>query len=112
MTVPAPQLDAREPLRPLLARIWRDYLSQHKAAFFASLLCAAVSGGLTAVLLKFLEPAIDLLFGQHQGPVTIWGALTLPADRVLIVIPLFIVVVAVIRSLAMAAQAEIGRAHV
>ena len=107
MTVPAPQLDAREPLRPLLARIWRDYLSQHKPAFVASLLCAAVSGGLTAVLLKFLEPAIDLLFGRHEGPVTVWGVVTLPADKVLIVIPLFIVVAAVIRSLAMAGQSAL-----
>ncbi|MGE7197262.1 ABC transporter ATP-binding protein [Brevundimonas naejangsanensis] len=107
MTVPAPHADAREPLRPLLARIWREYLSRHKPAFFTSMLLAGVSGGLTALLLKFLEPAIDLLFGQHQGPVTIWKTLTIPADKVLIAIPLFIIVVAVIRSLSMAGQAAL-----
>jgi len=107
MTVPAPASDTREPLRPLLGRIWRDYLSRHKPAFFASMLCAAVSGGLTALLLKFLEPAIDLLFSPHQGPVKVWGLVTIPADRVLILVPLFIIVVAVVRSLAMAAQAAL-----
>ena len=107
MTVPAPHADAREPLRPLLARIWREYLSRHKPAFFTSMLLAGVSGGLTALLLKFLEPAIDLLFGQHAGPVTIWKTVTIPADKVLIAIPLFIIVVAVIRSLSMAGQAAL-----
>ncbi|WP_292056658.1 type II secretion system F family protein [Brevundimonas sp. UBA5936] len=107
MTVPAPHDDAREPLRPLLARIWREYLSRHKPAFFTSMLLAGVSGGLTALLLKFLEPAIDLLFGQHAGPVTIWKTVTIPADKVLIAIPLFIIVVAVIRSLSMAGQAAL-----
>ncbi|HAD85300.1 MAG TPA: ABC transporter ATP-binding protein, partial [Brevundimonas sp.] len=107
MTVPAPHADAREPLRPLLARIWREYLSRHKPAFFTSMLLAGVSGGLTALLLKFLEPAIDLLFGQHAGPVTIWKTVTIPADKVLIAIPLFIIVVAVIRSLSMAGQSAL-----
>lgn len=107
MTVPAPASDTREPLRPLLGRIWRDYLSRHKGAFFASMLCAAISGGLTALLLKFLEPAIDLLFTQHQGPVQVWGLVSIPSDRVLILIPLFIIMVAIIRSLAMAAQAAL-----
>ena len=106
MTVPAPASDT-EPLRPLLGRIWRDYLSRHKPAFFASMLFAAISGGLTALLLKFLEPAIDLLFTRHEGPVKVWGLVTIPADRVLILIPLFIIVVAVIRSLAMAAQSAL-----
>ncbi|AYG95262.1 ABC transporter ATP-binding protein [Brevundimonas naejangsanensis] len=107
MTVPAPASDAREPLRPLLVRIWRDYLSRHKPAFFASMLLAAVSAGLTAVLLKFLEPAIDLLFGREEGPVTVWGSLTIPANMVLIAVPLFIVVVAVIRSLSIVGQAAL-----
>ena len=107
MTVPAPASDTREPLRPLLGRIWRDYLSRHKPAFFASMLCAAVSGGLTALLLKFLEPAIDLLFTRHEGPVKVWGLISIPSDKVLILIPLFIIVVAIVRSLAMAAQAAL-----
>jgi subfamily B ATP-binding cassette protein MsbA len=107
MTTPAPASNTREPLRPLLGRIWRDYLARHKPAFFASMFCAAISGGLTALLLKFLEPAIDLLFTKHEGPVQIWGLISIPADRVLILIPLFIIVVAVIRSLAMAAQSAL-----
>ena len=107
MTVPAPASDTREPLRPLLGRIWRDYLSRHKPAFFASMLCAAVSGGLTALLLKFLEPAIDLLFTRHEGLVKVWGLVSIPSDKVLILIPLFIIVVAIVRSLAMAAQAAL-----
>ena len=107
MTVPAPASDAREPLRPLLVRIWRDYLSRHKPAFFVSMLLAAVSAGLTAVLLKFLEPAIDLLFGREEGPVTVWGSLTIPANMVLIAVPLFIVVVAVVRSLSIVGQAAL-----
>ncbi|MFK0298570.1 ABC transporter ATP-binding protein [Brevundimonas sp. NPDC090276] len=107
MTTPAPASDTREPLRPLLSRIWRDYLSRHKPAFFASMFCAAISGGLTALLLKFLEPAIDLLFTKHEGPVQVWGLVSIPADKVLILIPLFIIVVAVIRSLAMAAQSAL-----
>ncbi|MET4685005.1 ABC transporter ATP-binding protein [Brevundimonas faecalis] len=107
MTVPAPSPQAREPLRPLLARIWREYLSHHKPAFFFSMLLAAVSGGLTALLLKFLEPAIDLLFGAHKGPVSIWGVVTVPGNMVLIAVPLFIIVISVIRSLAMAGQSAL-----
>ena len=103
MTVSKLGQDDRPPLRPLLGRVWRDYLSRHKPAFFASLLFAALSGALTALLLKFLEPAVDLLFGQHTGVVTVWG-LSFNARYTLLVIPAFIVVVSIMRSLSMAAQ--------
>ncbi len=50
--------DGKEPqeqsLRPLLARIWRDYLSHHRAALFLSMLCAATAGGLSALTQKLL----------------------------------------------------------
>ena len=42
------------PLRALLARIWRDYLSQHKAALGLSILCAAATGLLRAAVLALL----------------------------------------------------------
>ena len=106
MTVSAPGHDDRQPIRPLLGRIWRDYLSKHRRAFFFSLFFAALSGGLTALLLKFLEPAIDLLFTPHEGTVQLWG-LGFDARHVLLVVPAFIVVVAVLRSLSMAAQAAL-----
>ncbi len=106
MTVSAPGTDDRQPIRPLLGRIWRDYLSKHRRAFFSSLLFAALSGGLTALLLKFLEPAIDLLFTPHEGTVQLWG-LTFDARHVLLIVPAFIIVVAILRSLSMAAQAAL-----
>ncbi|MFN4092747.1 MAG: hypothetical protein ACK4FG_07620, partial [Brevundimonas sp.] len=62
MTTPAPAADEKEPLRPLMARIWRDYLSHHKAALFTSIGCAAVVGVVAATVLQLLEPAIDGLF--------------------------------------------------
>ena len=44
MTVaPPPTPQDKEPLGPLLARIWRDYLSERKGRLFLSLLCAAVT---------------------------------------------------------------------
>lgn len=106
MTVSSSGPDDRQPLRPLLKRVWHDYLSRHKRAFFASLFFAAISGALTALLLKFLDPAIDLLFTPQSGTVNVWG-LKFPADRILIFIPAFIVVISVMRSLSMAAQAAL-----
>ena len=54
---PAPAADSRTPLRPLLARIWRDYLSHHRTPLFASIACAAVVGVMAATVLQLLEPA-------------------------------------------------------
>ena len=42
MTPPIPAADEKEPLRPLLGRIWRDYLSHHRTPLFLSIACAAV----------------------------------------------------------------------
>ena len=86
---PAPAADARPPLRPLLARIWRDYLSRRRAPLFLSILCAAVVGVMAATVLQLLEPAIDGLFLGR--PVTIWGVFTIPPGQALTAIPLVIV---------------------
>ena len=37
MTTPAPAAEEPEALRPLLARIWRDYLSHHRTPLFLSI---------------------------------------------------------------------------
>ncbi|MGH7020376.1 MAG: ABC transporter ATP-binding protein [Brevundimonas sp.] len=103
MTTPA--TDTAEPLRPLIGRIWRDYLSRHKTALFLSMFCAALAGGLSAVLLKLLEPAINGLFVQQGAPIRLWGLFDIAPERALLVIPLAILGVAVTRSLAAVAQA-------
>jgi len=105
MTTTAP--DQAEPLRPLLGRIWRDYLSHHKTALFTSMLCAAIAGGLSAALLKLLEPAINGLFVRQGVPIRLWGVFDVPTAHAVILIPLAIVAVALIRNLAALAQAAL-----
>ena len=95
------------PLRVLLARIWRDYLNQHKAALVLSLFCAAATGLLTAALLKLLEPAINGLFLDSGQPITLFDLFTFPADKALIVIPAAILGVAVARTVAALGQAAL-----
>ena len=104
MTDAAPPDDR---LRPLLARIWRDYLSRHKAALFVSMLCAAAAGVLSALLLKLLEPAVNGLFVQQGAPMTLWGVVEIPPGKALLFIPLAIVAVAVFRTLASLGQAAL-----
>ncbi|MNU40813.1 putative multidrug export ATP-binding/permease protein [compost metagenome] len=105
MTTPAN--DMAEPLRPLLGRIWRDYLSRHKTALFVSMLCAALAGGLSAVLLKLLEPAINGLFVQQGAPIRLWGLFDIAPERALLAIPLAILGVALARTLASLGQAAL-----
>lgn len=107
MNTPAQKTDAKQPLRPMLARIWRDYLSLHKSAFYASLFLAAIAGGLTAGLLRFLEPSIDLLFNKHDAPINFLGLFQIKPEYVVIAVPLFIIVISIARSLAMAGQAAL-----
>ena len=104
MTDAAPPDDR---LRPLLARIWRDYLSRHKTALFVSMLCAGLAGGLSALLLKLLEPAINGLFVQQGAPMTLWGVIHIPPGKALLFIPLAIVAVALFRTLASLGQAAL-----
>ena len=69
MTVTPPE--ERQPLRPLLARIWRDYLSNRKGRLALAMLCAAVTAGTTALILRLLEPAVNGLF-VDQNPSALW----------------------------------------
>ena len=111
MTTPAPAAEEKEPrkelLRPLLGRIWRDYLSHHKAALFLSILCAAVAGGLSAATLKLLEPAINGLFLQTDTPIKLWGVINIPPGQALIYIPSAIILVAIVWTAASLGQAAL-----
>ena len=93
------------PARPLLGRIWRDYLSRHKAALGLSMLCAAVVGIMAATVLQLLEPAIDGLFLGEA--VTIWGVITVPPGRALVWIPLIIIGAGLIWTVAALGQAAL-----
>lgn len=93
------------PARPLLGRIWRDYLARHKAALGLSLVCAAVVGIMAATVLQLLEPAIDGLFLGEA--VTIWGVITVPPGRALLWIPLIIVGAGLIWTVAALGQAAL-----
>lgn len=105
MTTPAPAEDEKEPLRPLLGRIWRDYLSHHRTPLFLSILCAAIVGVMAATVLQLLQPAIDGLFlGQ---PVTIWRVITIPPEQALLSIPLIIVGAGLIWTAAALGQAAL-----
>ncbi len=106
MTPPTPA-EQDEGLRPLLARIWRDYLSHHKGALFTSMLCAAAAGGLSALTLKLLEPAINGLFLQQDAPMKLWGLIDIAPGQALIVIPSAIVAVAFVWTLASLGQAAL-----
>ena len=105
MTTPAPAEDEKEALRPLLGRIWRDYLSHHRTALFLSVLCAAIVGVMAATVLQLLQPAIDGLFLGR--PVTIWRILTIPPDQALVSIPLIIVGAGLIWTAAALGQAAL-----
>jgi ATP-binding cassette, subfamily B, bacterial MsbA len=91
--------------RPLLGRIWREHLSRRKGALAVSILCAVVVGIMAATVLQLLEPAIDGLFLQR--PVTIWGLVRIPPEGALVTIPLLIVGLAVIWTIAALGQAAL-----
>ena len=99
--------DDKERPRPLLGRIWRDYLSHHKAALIASMLCAGLAGGLSALTLKLLEPAINGLFLRQAAPIRLWGLIDIPPGQALIWIPAAIVIVAVVWTCASLGQAAL-----
>jgi subfamily B ATP-binding cassette protein MsbA len=75
---------AEMPRRPMLARIWRDYLRPRRGQLALALLSAAAAAGLTARLAAELDPAVQHLLVDHD-------------PRALIVIPLTIAVLAVAR---------------
>ncbi len=105
MTTPAPAANEKEPLRPLLGRIWRDYLSHHRTPLFLSIGCAAVVGLMAATVLQLLEPAIDGLFLGRA--VTIWKVFTVPAGQALTAIPLIIIGAGLIWTAAALGQAAL-----
>jgi subfamily B ATP-binding cassette protein MsbA len=105
MTPPPAPADDRSPLRPLLARIWRDYLSRRRLALILSLVCAAIVGVMAATVLQLLEPAIDGLFLGR--PVTIWGAFTIPPGQALTAIPTVIVGAGLVWTVAALGQAAL-----
>ncbi len=105
MTTPAPAEDEKEALRPLLGRIWRDYLSHHRTPLFLSILCAAIVGVMAATVLQLLQPAIDGLF--LGKPVTIWRIITIPPEQALLSIPLIIVGAGLIWTAAALGQAAL-----
>ncbi len=109
MTTPAPAADQKEPrtvsVRPLLGRIWRDYLSHHRTPLFLSIACAAVVGIMAATVLQLLEPAIDGLFLGKA--VTIWFVFTVPPGQALTAIPMIIIGAGLIWTAAALGQAAL-----
>jgi subfamily B ATP-binding cassette protein MsbA len=95
------------PLRALLARIWRDYLSRNKLALLTAMVCAGVAGGLSAVLLGLLEPAVNGLFVPGGGPVRLFNLVSLNDAQALLWIPVTIVIVAAIRTFCSAGQSAL-----
>jgi len=91
--------------RPLLGRIWREHLSRRKGALALSIACAVVVGVMAATVLQLLEPAIDGLFLQR--PVTVWGLIRIPPEGALVSIPLLIVGLAVVWTVAALGQAAL-----
>ena len=94
-----------QPLRSLMARIWRDYLSHHVGALVAAMACAGVAGIMSATVLQLLEPAIDGLF--QGAPVKVWGLVQVPAGRALHYIPALIIGVALVWTAAALGQAAL-----
>jgi subfamily B ATP-binding cassette protein MsbA len=92
-------------LRPLMARIWRDYLSRHVGALVAAMVCAGIAGLMSATVLRLLEPAIDGLF--EQTPVSVWGLIHIPAGEAVTWIPVIIIGVALVWTVAALAQAAL-----
>jgi subfamily B ATP-binding cassette protein MsbA len=93
------------PARPLLRRIWREYLQRRRGALGLSLVCAAVVGVMAATVLQLLEPAIDGLFLGR--PVAIWGLITIPPESALVLIPLVIVGAGLVWTVAALGQAAL-----
>jgi len=92
--------------RSMAARVWREYLRERKGALGLSLLCAALTGLLSAGLLKLLEPAINGLFVRAAPSVSVYGV-DVPTSQAVIFIPLAILLFAAGRALASLGQAAL-----
>ncbi|RYG17969.1 MAG: ABC transporter ATP-binding protein, partial [Caulobacteraceae bacterium] len=95
------------PLRALLARIWRDYLSLHRWTLITAIVCAAITGVLTVTLLQLLQPAVNGLFLGGDQPITLFKYIHVQARHALIAIPIAILAVALIRTSAALLQAAL-----
>ena len=106
MTSPAPPVPTEDAAsRPLIGRIWRDYLSGRKTALILSLVCAAVAGLANATILQMLQPAIDGMF--QSKPVTVAGFFVVQPEHALLAIPAVIVGIALIWTTAALGQAAL-----
>ena len=106
MTSPAPPASPEDAAsRPLIGRIWRDYLSHRKAALILSLVCAAIAGIANATILQMLQPAIDGMF--QARPVTIAGLFVVSPDNALVVIPSVIIGISLVWTAAALGQAAL-----
>ncbi len=102
-TPTAPQQDVAS--RPLIGRVWRDYLSHRKPALFVSILCAAIAGLSAATVLQLLQPAID---GMFLGkPVRVAGLFDIAPQHALVAVPAIIVGVGLIWTIAALGQAAL-----
>lgn len=81
----SPDLDGEAPARPLLGRIWRDYLRRRWGHLAAAMVCGVAIAAFSGLLTQVLKPAID-------------GLLVLKDPKVLATIPLEIVGLAVLRA--------------
>ena len=91
--------DEDGPLRPLLARIWRDYLQRQRAPLTMSLACAGIYAALTGELAWLLNPAIHYLFpAKHGAPAAAlhlnlpWGGVELSPGLLVWLIPVAVIV--------------------
>ena len=100
---PASKEDAAS--RPLIGRIWRDYLSRRKTPLILSLVCAAIAGLSNATILQMLKPAIDGMF--QAEPVSIAGLFTVAPENSLIVIPAVIAGISLVWTAAALGQAAL-----
>ncbi len=106
MSSTAPIAEPRPvPARPLLRRIWRDYLQRRRGPLALSLVCAAIVGIMAATVLQLLEPAIDGLFLGR--PVQIWGLIAIAPAHALTLIPLIIVGAGLVWTIAALGQAAL-----
>ncbi len=79
-----------------MARVWTQYLRQHRAAFYLSLFCAFLVVLTTTIVTGWLAPATNLLFNARPDKTTNWLPEVFRTDALLLV-PGVIVVAALIR---------------
>jgi subfamily B ATP-binding cassette protein MsbA len=89
-----PDREGAEPLGPLLARVWRDYLSRRWLRMAGAGLCGVAIAAMAALLTQVLRPAVD-------------GLLVFKDPEALLVIPAEIIGLALMRALFQIGQATL-----